>query len=211
MSFRRFLLVRLGWSAIALLLAFTAAFVSLRVLHLPRPCQVNCGYGEDDLDFLANYYHPDKSVIALYVSDLWHLLRDGSFGRSFQSGQDARSIAFESVPATGALVLPGLALALLLGFALAVPWSRAGPGHRYLWRLPVYLVVGLVPFWVGLLLSKYIGYDLGWLPITGYCDFFDPAQPGCGGAVDWTKHLILPGSRSASSSRGSMPASSMPF
>jgi peptide/nickel transport system permease protein len=38
-----------------------------------------------------------------------------------------------------------------------------------------------------------VGFKAGWLPITGYCDFFDPPSgSGCGGAVDWTEHLVLP-------------------
>lgn len=186
------MLVRFGWALFGVVLAFTAAFVSVRVLHLPRPCVVNCNYGEPELEFLRGYYDPDESVPALYATDAWHLVRDGSFGRSFQSGEDAHSAALRAVPATGALVLPGFALAALLALALAVPWSRAPLGHRYVLRVPLYIAIGVPPLWLALLLSKHVGFDLGWLPITGYCDFFGPQQAGCGGAVDWTEHLVLP-------------------
>ncbi len=45
--------------------------------------------------------------------------------------------------------------------------------------------------WIGLIFSYVFGAKLGWTPITGYCDFFNPATD-CGGPVQWAYHLILP-------------------
>jgi peptide/nickel transport system permease protein len=186
LSLRRFFLVRLGWALLAFWLVFTIAFVSIRVLHLPRPTPF-----QSDPE-LESYYHPEESVLELYWDDLWRFLTEGSFGSSLRSGQDARTIAFDALPATFALLVPGLALAVLLALALAVPWSRARSGARWRWRVPGYIAIGLAPFWLALLLSKHVGSDLGWFPVTGYCDFFDPSEVGCGGAVDWTRSLVLP-------------------
>ena len=36
-----------------------------------------------------------------------------------------------------------------------------------------------------------IGFKLGWAPITGYCDFFNPSTD-CGGPVQWAWHMMLP-------------------
>jgi peptide/nickel transport system permease protein len=166
---------------------FTVAFLSIRVLQLPRPTPFQ---SDPELD---KYFHPEESVLELYWNDLWRFLTEGSIGSSLRSGQDARTIAFDALPATLALLVPGLALAVLLALALAVPWSRARSGSRYRWRVPGYVAIGLSPIWLALLLSKHVGSDLGWFPVTGYCDFFDPPQElGCGGAADWTKSLVLP-------------------
>jgi peptide/nickel transport system permease protein len=186
LSLRRFALIRLGWALLGCWLVFTLAFVSIRVLKLPQPTPFQ---REPELE---TYYEPEESALELYWDDLWSFLTEGSFGESIRSGQDARTIALDALPATGALVLPGLALALLLALALAIPWSRARSGARYRWRVPGYIAIGLAPFWLALMLSKHVGVDLGWLPITGYCDFFDGQEGGCGGAVDWTKSLVLP-------------------
>jgi peptide/nickel transport system permease protein len=49
------------------------------------------------------------------------------------------------------------------------------------------------PVWIGLIFSYVFGYRLGWTPIQGYCDVFNP-PPGatCGGPLDWAHHMILP-------------------
>jgi peptide/nickel transport system permease protein len=186
LSLGRFVLVRLGWALLGFWLVFTLAFLSIRVLKLPRPTPF-----QRDPE-LQSYYDPEESALELYWNDLRSFLTEGSFGNAIRSGQDARTIALDALPATGALVFPGVALAALLALVLAIPWSRARSGVRYRWRLPGYVAIGLLPIWLAILLSKHIGFDLGWLPITGYCDFFKPHEGGCGGAVDWTKSLVLP-------------------
>jgi peptide/nickel transport system permease protein len=194
MSFGRFLLVRLGWAFIALWLAATIVFFTFRVITFqPRDL---VGPGTDPLAAYRAYAERaglQYPIPERYARFLAQLVTDQSAGRSVMTERSSRKLALESIPATLALVLPGLILALLLASALAIPWSRAGPRRRHLWRLPSYLALGLVPMWLGLELSYIVGFKGGWLPITGYCDFFDP-QPGvgCGGAVDWTKHLVIP-------------------
>ena len=41
----------------------------------------------------------------------------------------------------------------------------------------VFVLIGLSahPVWIGLIFAYFFGYKLGWTPITGYCDFFNPA------------------------------------
>jgi peptide/nickel transport system permease protein len=47
--------------------------------------------------------------------------------------------------------------------------------------------------WVGLILTYVFGYELGWTPIAGYCNFFPSHQAGeCSGPGQWAYHLILP-------------------
>ena len=40
-------------------------------------------------------------------------------------------------------------------------------------------------FWIGALMSYYLGYKLGWFPNGGYVEFTEDP-------VDWAYHLILP-------------------
>jgi peptide/nickel transport system permease protein len=97
----------------------------------------------------------------------------------------------DALPATAALVLPGLAFALLVAFAYGLTWARAGAGARRLWRWPVYIAFGALPVALALWLSLELGVRLHWFPIAGYCDAFNP-QTKCGGVVDWADHLVLP-------------------
>jgi peptide/nickel transport system permease protein len=57
----------------------------------------------------------------------------------------------------------------------------------------VFVLIGISahPVWIGLILAYFVGFKLGWTPITGYCDFINPATD-CGGPTQWAYHLILP-------------------
>ncbi len=57
----------------------------------------------------------------------------------------------------------------------------------------VYLAIGVLPIWVAIELSFYLGYDWGLFPTAGYADFFDPPHDVPGGPVQWAYHLMLPG------------------
>jgi peptide/nickel transport system permease protein len=93
-------------------------------------------------------------------------------------------------------VVPALLLAagvgVLAGGALArVRWRR-------ILDLPIYIAVGLMPAFLGLMLLLYVAVEWELAPIGGYCDFFNPPSglpievETCGGAVDWATHLVLP-------------------
>jgi peptide/nickel transport system permease protein len=47
------------------------------------------------------------------------------------------------------------------------------------------------PVWIGLIFAYVFGFKLHVTPITGYCDFINPATD-CGGPVQWAYHLVLP-------------------
>jgi peptide/nickel transport system permease protein len=57
----------------------------------------------------------------------------------------------------------------------------------------VFVLVGISahPVWIGLILIYFISFKLGWTPISGYCDFFNPSTT-CGGPTQWAYHLLLP-------------------
>jgi peptide/nickel transport system permease protein len=57
----------------------------------------------------------------------------------------------------------------------------------------VFVLIGVSahPAWLGLILSYFFGFTLGWFPFTGYCEMFTPQTP-CGGPTQWTYHLLLP-------------------
>lgn len=50
----------------------------------------------------------------------------------------------------------------------------------------------MFPVWLGVWLSYFFGFKWDVLPYYVYCDFFNPPKDSCGGAVDWTKSLVLP-------------------
>ena len=54
----------------------------------------------------------------------------------------------------------------------------------------VFVLIGISahPVWIGLILSYFFGYKLGWTPITGYCDFFNPPD----GSTAAARAVVLP-------------------
>lgn len=192
MSFRRFLLVRLGWAILALWLALTVLFVITRVISLRAEDFRNPANSNEVYRAFVRELSLDEPVHERYGLFLWDSARQ-DFGDSISTGRSSRAIVVQALPATLSLVLPALGLALLAGWAVAMPLSRASLRRRYVWRIPVGVAVGIPPLLLGLWLSYYVGFKGGWLPVTGYCDFFDPPSgSGCGGAADWAEHLVLP-------------------
>ena len=134
----------------------------------------------------------DEPIHERYAHFLWGAATQ-DFGHSLITERSSRAIALQAVPATLSLVLPALGLAVLVAWAVAIPLRRAPPRRRYLWRVPIGVAVGIPPVLLGLWFSYYVGFKADWLPITGYCDFYNsPRGSGCGGAVDWAEHLVLP-------------------
>ncbi len=182
----------MGWALVALWLALTTLFVITRVISLRVEDFRGAREPVRAYEAFAEELGLDDPIHERYARFLWNTIRQ-DFGHSLMTERGARAVAIQAVPATLSLVVPALALALLIGWAVASLLRRAPPGRRYVWRVPVGVAVGIPPILLGLWLSYYVGFKSGQLPITGYCDFFNaPTGSGCGGAVDWAQHLVLP-------------------
>jgi peptide/nickel transport system permease protein len=117
---------------------------------------------------------------------------DHSLGFSFATRQQENDIIAAAAPVTASLVIGGailwLSISLPIGIMAALrPRSLLDRSSTAL----VLIGISAHPVFIGLILSYFFGYKLGWFPITGYCDFFYPST-SCGGPVDWAYHLILP-------------------
>jgi peptide/nickel transport system permease protein len=198
LSYRRFFLIRLAQALFALWLVATLVFVMFFVL-LRSPARAMAG-GEQarpaDVARVTRELHLGAPLSEQYGAYLWRLVAHQSAGTTagFSFGEDRFTesgwVARQAIPPTLSVVLLTLAVALgvggLLGSTLArTRWRRA-------YGLPIYVAVGLLPIWVGLELSYYLGYRWDIVPIANYCSFFASEGQGCDGPVDWIKHLILP-------------------
>lgn len=193
MSYRRFFLVRLAWALIGFLIACAVVFLAFRVLQRPRLPETGTPQPPPNAQTFYELYggRSNDPVLERFGEFLKDFFEDGSIERSFTTNRSSRATVLEALPATGAVVLPGLALALLLAFAYGLLWARAGPGARRVWRWPVYLAFGALPVGLGLWLSVQLGVKWNVFPPGNYCDFFN-SSTGCEGAWQWADHLVLP-------------------
>ena len=143
---------------------------------------------------VAHYLHLDKPVWQQYGFWLKQLVIDGSLGRSFVNRQSVNSVVQSAAPVTASLVFGGAVLWLLVSIPIGV-LSALRPRSLLDRGAMVFVLVGISahPVWIGLILAFLFGYKLGWTPITGYCDLFNPSVgSNCGGPLDWASHMILP-------------------
>jgi peptide/nickel transport system permease protein len=198
-SFRRYFLLRLAWALIGIWIAATIVFLAFYVWGAD-PARQSCG-GERAsaacLERVRNELHTDARIPEQYVRFLWRLVSDASPGptpyveREGGPPLDSGELAREAAPATLSLVVPALLLAAVVGTLAGTSLARVR--WRRIFDLPIYVAFGLFPTFLSLVLLIYVGVEWGVAPIANYCDFFrPPKESGCGGAIEWATHLILP-------------------
>jgi peptide/nickel transport system permease protein len=148
----------------------------------------------------------DRSVFVQYADFEWNLVRHGDLGKAWTKEERVGSLIGAALPATASLVVGGMVLMMLLALPLGCisalrPRSPADRG------LLAASVIGLAihPFVLGITIRDLVSsrlhfFSAGYCPLTGK----GPPTPvfsgggsatissGCGGPVDWAKHLLIP-------------------
>jgi peptide/nickel transport system permease protein len=191
----RFIARRLLWAGFLFLVVTFLTYVIFFVVPAD-PAKLAAGKlaNAEQVKQVAAYLNLDEPVWKQYLLWLKQLVFEGSLGRSFVNRQDVNEVIAASAPVTASLVLGGAILWLLISIPIGV-LSALRPRSLLDRGAMVFVLVGISahPVWIGLILAYVFGYKLGWTPITGYCDFFNPS-PGstCGGPAQWAYHMILP-------------------
>ena len=206
----RFLIRRLLWAAV-LFVSVTMVTYVIFFLAPANPERLICG-GErartECLDSVRESLALDRPVYVQYSKFLWRLVKPTTsdvagipiphpafdLGQSYITEQRVNEVVAKAAPVTASLVLGGAVLWLLIGLSAGI-FSALRPRSLLDRASMAFVLVGISahPVWIGLIFSYFFGFKLGWTPITGYCDFFNPAEGlNCGGPVDWAHHMILP-------------------
>ncbi|MFQ6030405.1 MAG: ABC transporter permease, partial [Dehalococcoidia bacterium] len=179
----RFIIRRLGYMLITMVLATLLVFALSRVVGDPRLLYVQeGGYGlsEEAWDDLGVKLHLDKPVVAQYGYWLWDAVR-GDLGESMLDRKPVVEIMAEAIGATLQLALFGWLFATLLGIPLGVLSAvKRGSIWDYLGRGVALLGQTLPVFWVGIMGILIFSVMLGWLPTGTKPDGFS------------FKHFIMP-------------------
>jgi peptide/nickel transport system permease protein len=128
-------------------------------------------------------YGFNKPVYVQYVKTMGNIF-DGS-AYSYSSGFNVLSEIRAGLPATVSLAL-GAGIIWLLA-SIVVGTLAAIKAGRYTDRILTVLAmlgVSFPPFFLGAVLIYFVGYKLGWIPISGYASLSNPWQ--------WLRHLLAP-------------------
>jgi peptide/nickel transport system permease protein len=189
----RYLVRRLLWAAVLFLVVTVVTYVIFFLIPV-NPAQQACGQRATPqcIKVATEHLGLDRPVYIQYGKFLGRLVFDFDLGRSFQNRQEVREIVLDAAPTTASLVFGGVIFWMLVAIPIGI-LSALRPRSLLDRTTMVAVLIGISmhPVWIGLMLSYFVGFKLGWTPITGYCDFFNPAT-ACGGPVEWAHSMILP-------------------
>jgi peptide/nickel transport system permease protein len=188
----RYLVRRLLWAAVLFLVVTVVTYVIFFLIPVD-PAKQACGQRASQACIANAREHLgiDQPIYVQYSKFLWRLLHF-DLGRSFANRQDVTEIVLQAAPVTASLVFGGVVVWMLIAIPIGI-LSALRPRSIMDRVTMVAVLVGISahPVWIGLILSYFVGFRLGLTPITGYCDFFNPATD-CGGPIEWAHAMILP-------------------
>jgi len=166
---RRYVLQRLGQSAVTLLGVSVLVFVILRVLPGdPARMLLPDGAPESAVAELNRQLGLREPFVVQYGLFLKSVAR-GDFGQSFQYRAPALRVVVERLPATIQLTLAAMLITIAAGVSLGI-FTAVRRGTRYDVAGTIVAVLGqsLPNFWLGIMLILLFGVALRWLPTSGF-------------------------------------------
>jgi peptide/nickel transport system permease protein len=147
---------------------------------------------DQDVKRAARFLGTDRPIYVQYYKFVKRLVVDQDLGFSFANRQSVNSIVGNAAPVTASLVLGGAIFWMLLAIPIGI-LSALRPRSLLDRASMTFVLIGISahPVWIGLIFAYVFGFKLHVTPITGYCDFINPATD-CGGPVQWAYHLVLP-------------------
>lgn len=182
----RFILLRLLYTAIVLLGVIVVVFLLIQVVP-GDPVRIALGtrYTPEAYDSLRQASGLDQPPLTQLVHYIGNVFT-GDLGVSFRDGESVTDLLLSRLPATIALALAAIVVALVIAIPLGT-WAALREGRLADNSIRVVSQFGIsVPdFWMGILLIAVFSTALGWLPSAGY-------RPISAGFVPWIEHLVLP-------------------
>jgi peptide/nickel transport system permease protein len=180
-----FVLKRIAWAVLTLLIASWIAFVLVHVSG-STPGGVALGQSATPEQVFAynesiGWYEPWLQQYFAWVGQVLQ----GNLGVSLIDGRPIGPDIAKRLPVTAALALFGTLLSAVVGIILGVTAAvRGGAADRFITALSGVLL-SVPAFWVGVLLVFVFAVQLRLLPATGFVPFAaDPAA--------WARSLVLP-------------------
>ena len=164
---RRFVLTRIGYSAISLLLLSLTIFTVIRATGDPAVLLVGPGASRDDLAQARTLWGLDRPYPEQYVTFLTNALR-GNLGTSFQYRVPVRDLYFERLPNSLLLAAVALLISLFLGVPLGIVSAvKVDTIWDSLSKIVAMFGLSVPNFFIGLVMINVFAVWLRWLPAAG--------------------------------------------
>ena len=192
---QRFMLKRLGLTAISLYLIITVLFFLFRVMPGDPTSQVmSMSMSPADRAELQAQYGLDEPLHTQYVLYLKGML-SAELGISFSYNQPVLPIVLNSALNTLSIALPSVIIAFTIGPVLGVYMaSHRGELIDDVMTSAVLTSYAAPVFWSGMLLLMLFSFTLGWLPSSGMHSpgYISTSLVDRFVSIDFLKHAILP-------------------
>jgi ABC-type dipeptide/oligopeptide/nickel transport system permease component len=164
---RKYIIRRLGYSTISLVLLSLTIFFFVRVTGDPAVLLVEPGASKADLEQIRQQFGLDRPLFVQYGHFVSALVR-GDFGQSFYYRTPVLELYLSRLPNSLMLAAAAMTLSLLIGIPSGILaavrvngwWDRVG-------KIFALLGLSLPSFWVGLVMILFFSVYLGWLPSSG--------------------------------------------
>jgi peptide/nickel transport system permease protein len=164
----RFIAMRLFVGAVVVLLVSTAVFFITRVVANPETAFLPIDASAAQRASVRAYLGLDDGLLRQFVRFIGNLLR-GNLGDSYwQPGKSAMSIVLDRLPATLALNITAMLIALLFAVPMGIA-AALKPGSLLDRTITTISLLGLSApqFWIGYMLILIFGVHLKWFPTSG--------------------------------------------
>ena len=174
---RQFIVRRVLYSIVTLLILSTTIFVIVRLTGDPAALMTEAGSRPEDLERMRHQWGLDRSWPVQYVSFLQNIVM-GELGKSFNYRLPVSELYFQRLPNSLTLGLAATLISVLIGVPAGIVsavkvntrWDNLAKGVAL-------LGLSIPGFWLGLMLILVFSVWLRWLPTSG--------------AGDW-RHVIMP-------------------
>jgi len=164
---KRFIVKRLGYAVLSLLLLSLIIFLLVRLTGDPSVLLVEPGASKEDLAAVRLQLGLDRPIWVQYGQFMSSLAR-GDLGHSFYYRTPVLELYLSRLPHSLMLAAAAMAFSLLVGIPSGILaavrvnqwWDSAG-------KIFSLLGLSLPSFWVGLVMILFFSVYLGWLPSSG--------------------------------------------
>jgi ABC-type dipeptide/oligopeptide/nickel transport system permease component len=174
---QRYILKRLFYAAISLVLLSITIFCLVRVTGDPALLMADPGAKEEDLQVIRKEFGLDKPWLVQYAVFVSNISR-GDFGKSIYYRIPAFDLYLQRLPASLLLAAVAMAISLILGIPIGILSAvRLNTWIDSFGKVFAILGLSLPSFWVGLMLILTLSVSLNLLPSSGSGTFLHILMP----------------------------------